>query len=136
MSDDIDSIPHIAALRRRCEEWNLEGREVLAKYTDAELAGIYNGLGSDGFPSWLRTLATRLSPDLEPAALVHDVRWKEADGTRESFTASNDEFKRNGYCAARARFGRADPRRYALMNRARRYGNYCQTFGWKAWVRP
>lgn len=126
-------VRHVAKLRARCEEWGLENREILAKYSDAELARIYNGIGSDGMPAWLRDALSFLSPDLEPTALVHDVEWHEADGTRESFTASNDRFKRNGRRSARRRFCALDPRRYLLMNRARRFGNYCQMFGWEAW---
>ena len=128
----MSKVEHVRKLRALCEEWELENREILDKYSD-ELAEIYNGLGSDSFPEWLRDALTFLSPDLEPTALIHDVEWHEADGTRESFTASNDRFKRNGYRSARKRFGWADPRRYLLMNRARRFGNYCQMFGWEAW---
>lgn len=124
---------HCARLRALCEKWGLDGRDVLDKYSDSELARIYNGLGSDGMPAWMRAAATFLSPDLEPTALVHDVEWHEADGTRESFTDSNLRFKENGRRSARKRFGWADPRRYLLMNRARRFGNYCQLFGWEAW---
>lgn len=126
----------IGALRAKCEEWELEGRTILDKYSDKTLARIYNGLGSDSFPAWLRAAATALSPDLEPVAMIHDADWHEADGTKESFTESNARFRRNGYRAAKRRFGWADPRRYLLMNRARRFANYCQLFGWKAWSTP
>lgn len=129
----MSKVEHVRKLRARCEEWELENREILAKYSDEELAEIYNGLGSDSMPEWLRRAATWLSPDLEPTALIHDVEWHEADGTREGFTASNDRFKRNGYRSAKCRFACWDPRRYLMMNRARRYGNYCQMFGWEAW---
>ena len=126
-------VKHVRKLREKCEEWELENRGILDKYSDRELADIYNGLGSDSMPAWLRDAVTFLSPDLEPDALIHDVEWHEADGTRESFTASNKRFKHNGYRSAKKCFGWADPRRYLMMNRARRYGNYCQTFGWSAW---
>ena len=136
MSEHKHKLIHIARLRVRCDAWELENREILSKYSDWQLADIYNGIGSDGMPAWLRAAATFLSPDLEPTALIHDVEWHEADGTRESFTASNHRFKHNGYRSARERFGWADPRRYLLMNRARRFGNYCQLFGWDAWKSP
>ena len=131
----MSTADHCARLRALCDEWDLEGREILKKYTDEQLARIYNGLGSDDMPPWLRKAATFLSPDLEPTALIHDVDFQEADGTRESFTAANSRFKRNGRRSARCRFAAWDPRRYLLMNRARRYGNYCQIFGWEAWCR-
>ena len=135
MRNTIDT-RHVAALRARCDEWELEGREILDKYSDRTLALIYNGLGPDSFPAWLRAVVTALSPDLEPDALIHDVEWHEADGTRAGFDASNARFRRNGYRCAKARFGWADPRRYLLMNRARRFANYCQLFGGKAWSTP
>lgn len=124
---------HVRKLREKCEEWELDGNVVLDYYSDRDLAGIYNGLGSDSMPAWLREAVTFLSPDLEPDALIHDVDFERADGTRESFTAANKRFKKNGYKTARRLYGWADPRRYLLMNRARRYGNYCQAFGWSAW---
>ena len=131
----MSTADHCARLRALCDDWGLEGREILAGYTDEQLARIYNGLGSDGMPAWLRSAATFLSPDLEATALIHDVEWFEADGTRGTFTASNDRFRRNGRRSARCRFAAWDPRRYLLTNRARRYGNYCQMFGWEAWCR-
>ena len=53
--------------------------------------------------------------------------------TKESFTASNKRFKRNGSKVAKAEFAWYNPRRYAVINSARRFGNICQTFGWAAW---
>ena len=126
-------IRHVRRLREKCEEWELDGNVVLDYYSDRDLANIYNGLGSDSMPAWLRKAATFLSPDLEPTALIHDVDFERADGTRKSFDEANRRFKRNGYKSARKLYGWADPRRYLLMNRARRYGNYCQLFGWDAW---
>ena len=130
------NVEHVRKLRDLCDQWDLEGRDVLDRYSDAELAKIYNGIGSDGMPSWLRRAASFLSPDLEPTAIIHDVDYELADGTRERFTDANSRFRRNGYRSARRRFGWADPRRYLLMNRARRFSNYCQLFGWKAWSTP
>ena len=126
-------VEHVRMLRERCEEWDLDGNVVLDYYSDWTLAHIYNGLGSDSMPAWLRKAATFLSPDLEPTALIHDLDYHRADGTKAGFDAANRRFKQNGYKSARKLYGWADPRRYLLMNRARRYGNYCQLFGWEAW---
>ena len=46
---DIDEINR---LKRLCEEYGLEGREILAKHTDEELARLFNGIGPEAFPKW------------------------------------------------------------------------------------
>ena len=85
----------IAELRAKTERYGLDNRWIADKYTDEELARIYNGLGPDSFPRWLRAVLTDLNPLLRPVAFVHDVEWHEADGSRESFDESNRRWKRN-----------------------------------------
>ena len=51
-------------------------------------------------------------------------------------TPSNKRFKRNGYKVASAEYAWYNPRRYVVMNQARRFGNICQCFGWAAWMAP
>ena len=65
----------IRRLRAVCEECALEGREILDKYTDEELAALFNGIGPEAFPSWLRTALDALHPSLAPVAFIHDVEW-------------------------------------------------------------
>lgn len=127
--------PAIADLRAIALAADLEGREILSRYTDTELRLLYNRLGPDSFPAWLRDAVSDLNSWLEPAALIHDVEWSESDGTREGFTASNLRLRRNGHRLARYRFAWYDPRRYLYQNRASRFSNYCQLFGWSAWKR-
>ena len=100
------------------------------------LAQIYNGIGPDAFPEWLRKGVSALHPSLAAVAFIHDIEWHESDGSKEKFTASNDRFKRNGYRVAKAQFGWYNPRRWIVMNQARRFGNVCQLFGWSAWTSP
>lgn len=69
-------------------------------------------------------------------AFIHDIEWHESDQSKEKFAASNERFKRNGYAAAKAEYGWWNPLRYIVMNQARRFGNICQKFGWKAWTSP
>ena len=130
------TLTDVKRLRALCEEYELEGREILEKFTNAELQSVYNGIGPESFPEWLRGFVNVLHPTLEPVAFIHDAEWVLSDGTEESFSASNARFKRNGYKAAKAEFGWWRPRRYLVMNDARRYGNYCQLFGWSAWRAP
>lgn len=51
------------------------------------------------------------------------------------FTAANDRFKQNCYTLVKDRYGWYDPRRYLWLNKARRWGNYCQLFGWEGWTK-
>ena len=50
----MEGIDEIRRLRRACEDMELENRELLAKYTDEQLSDMFNGIGPQGFPGWLR----------------------------------------------------------------------------------
>ena len=110
----------------------LEGQEILLDYSIPELELIYNGIGPDRFPDWMRDLVTEASSIFEPAALIHDVRYHRG-GSFADFTAANDEFHRNCGRLIADRFAWYDPRRYLWEFRAWRYKNYCQDFGWPGW---
>jgi len=126
----------IKSLCQLAEECKLEDREILSKYKNVELASIFNGIGPDSFPEWLRNIISELHPSLAVVAFIHDVEWHESDQSKEKFTASNERFKRNGCAVAKHNFSWYNPRRYIVMNQARRFGNICQHFGWSAWCSP
>ena len=130
---DIDEVKRLKAL---CDEYGLEGREILSKYTDDELAAIFNGIGPDAFPQWLRSALDALHPSLAPVAFIHDVEWHESDGTETAFAESNARFRRNGCKVASAAFGWWRPRRYLVMWDAVKFARICQRFGWSAWLAP
>ena len=132
----MNRLKEIKELKALAEELQLENREIIRKYKITELAGIYNGIGPDSFPEWLRGLVSALHPSLAVVAFIHDIEWHESDQSKEKFTASNDRFKRNGHLVAEAQFGWYNPRRWIVMNQARRFGNVCQLFGWSAWTSP
>ena len=132
----MNRLKEIKELKRLAEEFQLENREIIGKYNIQELCSIYNGIGSDAFPEWLRNVISSLHPSLAVVAFVHDVEWHESDGSKEKFAESNDRFKRNGYAVAKAEYGWYNPLRYVVMNQARRFGNLCQLFGWSAWTSP
>ena len=132
----MEGIDEIRRLRRACEDMELENRELLAKYTDEQLSDMFNGIGPQGFPGWLRKALDALHPSLKPVALIHDVEWSESDGRRETFAASNDRFARNGCTAACASFGWWRPRRYKVMWDAVKFGRICQRFGFGAFYAP
>lgn len=108
---------------------DLAGREILDGFSEAELKNIYNGIGPDRFPDWLRTIVTEANGLFEPAALIHDVRYH-IGGTKKDFTAANDEFRDNCYALCRVAYSWYDPRRYKWLFRAWRYAGYCEEFGW------
>lgn len=132
----MSNINEIKRLRAICEDLGLEAREILAKYTDEELATIFNGIGPESFPSWLRSALDALHPSLAPVALIHDVEWSESDGKKETFSESNDRFRRNGCKVASATFGWWRPRRYLVMWDAVKFARICQQFGWGAFLAP
>ena len=123
-------------LREQCEKYELENREILAKYTDEQLADIYNGIGPEAFPQWLRAALDAVHPSLAPVAFIHDVEWHESDGSEESFAESNARFRRNGVKVACAAFAWWRPRRYKVMWDAWKFSRICQRFGWSAWRHP
>ena len=150
----MNRLKEIKELKALAEELQLENREIIRKYKITELASIYNGIGPDSFPEWLRGLVSTLHPSLAVVAFIHDIEWHESDGSKEKFTESNNRFKNNGYTVAKANYSWWNPLRYIgctvakanyswwnpfryiVMNHARRFGNICQLFGWDAWCSP
>ena len=111
---------------------NLAGRDILKEFSLEKIQQIYNGLGPDRFPGWLRKIITLANGLLEPAALIHDLRFDKG-GTRADFTAANDEFRANCYTLVDAAYSWYDPRRYTWRFRAWRYARYCDRFGWEGY---
>ena len=132
----METIDEIMSLRKACDDMELENREILAKYTDGQLADIYNGIGPEGFPGWLRKALDALHPSLRPVAMIHDVEWHESDGSRATFDMSNARFRRNGCKVACESFGWWRPRRYKVMWDAVKFARLCQTFGFGAFYAP
>ena len=123
-------------LRELCERYELDNCGILAKYTDEQLAAIYNGIGPEAFPQWLRAALDAVHPSLAPVAFIHDVEWHESDGSIAAFDMSNARFRRNGCKVACAAFGWWRPRRYKVMWDAVKFARVCQRFGWSAWRAP
>ena len=124
------TLEEIAALRQKCAELRLEEREILEKYSDAELQKICNGIGPEAFPHGVRSITTSLHPTLEPVAMIHDVEFDESDGLKSTFTEVNDRYYTNGCIAAKAEYGWYDLRRYVVMIQALRHSRLCQLGGW------
>ena len=130
------NVEEVKRLRQICEEYGLEGSELLVGRTDEELARLYNGIGPEAFPQWLRAALDALHPSLAPVAMIHDVEWSESDGREETFAESNARFRRNGCKVASASFGWWRPRRYLVMWDSVKFARICQRFGWGAVLAP
>ena len=111
---------------------NLAGRDILKEFSLEQIQQIYNGLGPDRFPDWIREIITAANGLFEPAALIHDVRFY-IGGTREDFSAANLEFYENCKTLVKAAYSWYDPRRYKWLFRAWRYYHYCEDFGWEGY---
>ena len=111
---------------------NLENVEILDRYSLSQIAEIYNGIGPDRFPEWLREMLDDLHPSLCVVALIHDLEYYEG-GSKEEFSESNERFYRNGKTVAFAKYAWYDPRRYWVWNKARQFRNICNAFGWAGW---
>ena len=122
-------------LRIACERYQLEGRQIIDCHSDEELLHIFNGIGSESFPLWMKELLDSLHPSLVCPSMIHDVEWEHSDGTEEGFRESNDRFRRNGIKIASIEFKWYDPRRYVVMFDAIKFAALCQMFGWTIWAR-
>ena len=78
----MNRLKEIKELKRQAEEFQLENREIIGKYSMAELAAIYNGIGPDAFPEWLRDTISALHPSLAVVAFIHDCEWHESDRSK------------------------------------------------------
>lgn len=94
MTSEINNVQELVHLAKTV---GLMNSTILDVYTVDELSKIYNGIGSESFPEWLRQALSSLHPSLEVVALIHDVEWENSNGTYESFTMSNERFRENGY---------------------------------------
>lgn len=69
----MNKFKEIKELKRIADELQLEKREIIGKYTMAQLSSIYNGIGPDAFPEWLRNAISALHPSLAVVAFIHDM---------------------------------------------------------------
>lgn len=127
-------IEKTAQRRAEAKRLNLLGCEILDRLTLEELAAIDNGIGPEWFPEWARKTLDKLSPSLRPATMIHDVEYKLLALTYAAFTGANARLEANGVIIANDKYGWYNPLRYIVRQKARRYADLCQQFGWSAFV--
>lgn len=93
------------------------------------ICDVCNGIGPEWFPEKLRSAVDKLHPSLIVVSILHDLRFYFGTGEDEDFKDANDKFKENGYKVAKYKYAWYNPKRYIVMNTARRFGNLCQLFG-------
>ena len=62
----MNRLKEIKKLRGKAESLKLENAEILRKYNMQQLCAIYNGIGPDAFPDWLRDAISALHPPSFP----------------------------------------------------------------------
>lgn len=97
-------IMEIERVRRLAYDYDLRATNKLLKYCDEALQAIYNGVGPDRWPENVRRLLTGLAALYAPAVMIHDVEFKESDGTVSSFLDTVEHFKANVKIIQRAEY--------------------------------
>ncbi len=89
------TLEEIAELRRLCDVYKLDGRQVLARYLNSELVSIYNGAGPDSWLPLARDALTALMTLYKPLVLIHDVQFHESDGSVVGFAYTVECWRHN-----------------------------------------
>ena len=126
----------IEALIATARAAKLEGLELLNADPEA-LAVKYNGIGPESWPEEFRDAVTKGFAYFQPAALIHDLRFTFADGSRFQFKFANVEFHNN--CLKLADYSVPWWRifkRFAVVGAALGfYKAVSSDFGWNAYIK-
>ncbi len=122
----------IQYIRARSKELNLQGHELLDRFTDDELKRICNGIGPGYFPEKLRGKISKLMPRLTLSADIHDVRFH-IGGSYGDFIRANAELAHNARICAIANYPWWHPYRYLGIRAGRIMEKLCNQFGILAW---
>lgn len=140
------TVDQIAEWRKQAKVANLKNHKILNKYTNKQLTEIFNGIGSDGFPEWLRISISKLHPSLMAVALIHDVEWYERelktknnikihqDKDKRDFNNSNERFDFNATLMAKYNYAWYSAYRYWVEWDGYKFSKLCNTnLGFKWW---
>lgn len=111
------------------------GLRVPLDLSDAEVERIYNGIGAEWMPAWLRTALTWIAGrTLAPAIFKHDYRYAHGNGTQLDFQEANAELETDGKICADAEYGWYNPLRYVVRTIAEKFSKICNLFGMPAYL--
>jgi hypothetical protein len=102
--------------------------------TDAEIERVFNGVGPEWLPWWLRKLLDHFFEVFLPAVWQHDYRYCHGDGTLIDFMAANRELTDNCRICADAEYGALNPLRYLARAVGEKFGKACDLFGLPAYL--
>ena len=88
-------LAEIRRLREKCKEYELAGREILDRFTLAELAEEYNGAGPDSWLPEAREILTKAMSLFKPVILIHDIQFAQSDGSDEGFAKTVSDWCSN-----------------------------------------
>ena len=111
----------------------LAGHELLLCHTLPEILHCANGIGPEAFPAWLRDMIDRTNPTLQPAAVIHDLRYTYGNGNRADFLQANADLEINGDLLAEDVYSWYNPARYWVKLTAHEFRKACDKGGWSAY---
>lgn len=124
----------VAGLLSEALDAKLYGAEWASVLGCAWLAQAYNGIGPEFLPETVRAKATKVLHAFEPAALIHDARTHESDGSRSGFQFAAREFRFNCLTLADRAYPWWNWKRYrARLVAEALYDAVSSAAGWKAW---
>jgi hypothetical protein len=108
--------------------------DVPIRITDEEIERVFNGVGPEWLPWWLRKLLDYFFEVFLPAVWVHDYRYSYGDGTLIDFMSANRELTDNCRICADAVYGALNPLRYLAYWVGEKFGKACDLFGLPAYL--
>ena len=115
-------------------DYNLEINSEYWKLKQSDLLGIYNGIGPDSFPDYIRNKLSQMLELLLPAVLIHDIDFYFSDCTPKSFYESNNRFYRNIKKIIKHNYSPYSFRYWLYMYYATNLRYFVMAHGWSSWI--
>lgn len=122
----------ILDLIAKANEYQLEGLEIIDKYSLAEISKIYNGIGPDRMNEKIRDFITICNKTPLPAVLIHDLQY-DFGGNKEDFRRSNRQLFHNLRKITKICYKCWNPFRWIQWIRCWYFYRFCKAFGFEGW---